>query len=136
MGPDSAEPVELTSISQFMLDHSDIITFHTYEAPDVPPRQIEYLQTFGRPILCTEYLARGRDNSFETLLPLFAQLKVGAYNWGFVSGKTNTIYPWDSWDIAYTAEPEPWHHDIFRADREPYRQAEVDLIQALTAEAR
>ena len=134
IGRDGLQPEELTSVSRFMLENSDIITFHTYETPEVPPRQIEYLESFGRPILCTEYLARSRENTFENLLPLFSQHDIGAYNWGFVSGKTNTIYPWDSWDIEYTAEPELWHHDIFRGDHTPYRQAEVDLIRSLTAE--
>ena len=134
IGSDGLQPEKLTSISKFMLENSDIITFHTYETPEVPPRQIEYLESFGRPILCTEYLARSRENTFENLLPLFKEHDIGAYNWGFVSGKTNTIYPWDSWNIEYTAEPELWHHDIFRGDHTPYRQAEVDLIKSLTAE--
>jgi len=133
IGSDGLQPDKLSSISKFMLDNSDIITFHTYETPEVAPRQIEYLQSYDRPILCTEYVARSRNNSFETLLPLFKEHKVAAYNWGFVSGKTNTIYPWDSWDKEYTAEPEPWHHDIFRPDHTPYRQEEVDLIRSLTS---
>jgi hypothetical protein len=132
IGPDGRQPEALTDISRFMLDNSDVISFHTYETPDVAPHQIEFLQSYGRPILCTEYLARSRDNSFEKLLPLFQQHKVGAYNWGFVAGRTNTLYPWDSWDREYTGEPEVWHHEIFRADYTPYRAAEVELIRSLT----
>jgi hypothetical protein len=58
---------------------------------------------------------------------------VGAYNWGFVAGKTQTIYPWDSWYTEYTADPPVWFHDIFRRDGTPYDPAEVALIRQLTA---
>jgi hypothetical protein len=49
-----------------------------------------------------------------------------------VAGKTQTIYPWDSWRQTYTAEPPLWFHDIFRADGRPYREEEVRLIRSLT----
>jgi hypothetical protein len=58
--------------------------------------------------------------------------KVGAYNWGFVNGKTQTIYPWDSWDKTYTADPPVWFHDIFHKDGTPYDPEEVKLIRQLT----
>jgi len=124
--------LEPDAISKFMLQNSDIISFHTYEHPEVVPRRIQYLQKYNRPLICTEYLARSRDNTFENILPLFNKHKIGAYNWGFVSGKTNTIYPWDSWDSVYVAEPGLWHHDIFRSDLTAYREAEVQLIKELT----
>jgi hypothetical protein len=57
---------------------------------------------------------------------------VGAYNWGFVDGKTQTIYPWDSWEKTYTAEPPLWFHDIFRKDGAAYKAEEVDYIRGLT----
>ncbi len=57
-------------------------------------------------------------------------------NWGFVDGKTQTRYPWDSWQKPYTqSQPVVWHHDVFHADGKPYRQAEVDLIRAATVDA-
>jgi hypothetical protein len=58
--------------------------------------------------------------------------KIGAYNWGFVAGKTNTIYAWDS-PMPNGGEPAVWFHDIFRKDGTPYIQQEVDLIRSLTA---
>ncbi len=131
IGADGKQPDKLTGISKFMLEESDIITFHNYETPDVLPHQIEFLKKYNRPILCTEYLARSRDNTFENMLPIFKKHKIGAYNWGFVSGKTNTIYHWDSWKRKFTAEPELWHHDIFRGDYTPYRESEVNLIKSL-----
>ena len=66
------------------------------------------------------------------MLPLFKENRIGAYNWGFVSGKTNTIYPWKSWDSTYTGPPKKWHHDIFYPNGEPFSKEEVELIKNLT----
>jgi hypothetical protein len=57
---------------------------------------------------------------------------VAAYNWGLVNGKSQTIYPWDSWVRHYTNEPTVWFHDIFRADGRPFSTDEVQLIRNLT----
>ena len=96
---------------------------------------IQSLRHFHRPIICTEYMARPRGSTFEAVLPVLKQEKVGAYNWGFVSGKSQTIYPWDSWEKEYTAEPPIWFHDIFRPDGQPYDKKETDLIRTLTGES-
>lgn len=133
IGRDGMRTDSITSITEFMLDKSDIITFHTYQSPEVAEIQIDFLQKYNRPILCTEYLARSKNNNFETILTLFKKNNIGAYNWGFVSGKTNTIYHWDSWKTQMTEEPELWHHDIYRSDYTPYKQEEVDLIKSLTS---
>ena len=66
------------------------------------------------------------------ILPLLKTEKVGAYNWGFVNGKSQTIYPWDSWEKTYTAEPPVWFHDIFRQNGDAYDNKEVVLIRQLT----
>jgi hypothetical protein len=76
-------------------------------------------------------VARSAGSTFEAILPYFHEEKIAAYNWGAVSGKTQTIYPWDSWDKKYTDEPTPWHHDIFRPDGSPYDPKETALIKAL-----
>jgi len=52
--------------------------------------------------------------------------------WGLVSGKTQTIYPWDSWNETYTEEPPIWFHDILRADGTPFDPAEVEFVRKLT----
>ena len=90
--------------------------------------------SYHRPILCTEYMARGNGSTFDTILPLAHKYHVAAINWGFAQGKTQTWYPWDSWTRPYTLEqPAVWHHDIFTPDGKPYRQHEIDLIRALTS---
>ena len=129
---DWVDPSQTLPITTFMLENSDVITFHSYEPLRTVQRQVAALQRFGRPVICTEYMARPRGSTFEALLPFFHEQNVGAYNWGFVSGKSQTIYPWDSWERAYPTEPPVWFHDIFRTDGTPYRQQEVDLIRSLT----
>ena len=54
--------------------------------------------------------------------------------WGFVNGKSQTIYPWDSWQKKYTSEPEVWFHDVLRQDGSAYKKEEVQYIQRLTSE--
>ena len=123
---------KLSEMASFQLQNSDVITFHSYEPPDVMKQRIDSLRRFGRPIICTEYMARPRGSTFASILLLLKKEKVGAYNWGFVNGKTQTIYPWDSWDKTYTADPPVWFHDIFRKDGTPYDPEEVKLIRQLT----
>ncbi len=120
-------------IEQLSLDQSDTISFHTYSGPKETRRMVEGLAKRGRPILCTEYMARGNNSTFQGILPIFHEHRVGAYNWGLVDGKSQTIYPWNSWKKKYIAEPEPWFHDVFRRDGRPYSTDEISLIRKLTA---
>ena len=125
---ETLKPIEKVSI-----DQSDIISFHNYDGADKFEKCIKQLQQYDRPIICTEYMSRGNGSFFETSLPIAKKYNVGAINWGLVYGKSQTIYPWDSWKKPYAKEPELWFHDIFRKDGTPYKQAEVDLIKNLTA---
>ncbi len=123
---------ERTPIFAFMLANSDFITFHNYADTADFTKQIEEMKAeINRPLVCTEYLARGSENTFDPHLGIMRRHRVGAYNWGLVDGKTQTKYPWASWREVFTAEPEVWHHDIFRADGTPYSQEEVDYIRGL-----
>jgi len=122
----------MSEMTRFQLENSDVITFHCYDRPDEMKRRIDSLRRFKRPVICTEYMARPLGSTFAAILPLLKQEKVGAYNWGFVSGKTQTIYPWDSWEKTYTAEPTLWFHDIFRRDGTPYDVRETELIKQMT----
>ena len=122
----------LSELNQFILNNSDIISFHSYASKKEVLRKVNELQNYNRPILCTEYIAREYENTFENVLPIFNDNKIGAYNWGLVSGKTNTIYPWKSWDSTYTGPPKKWHHDIFYKDGKPYSSDEIELIKSLS----
>ena len=124
--------VKPDSIEIFSLENSDIISFHSYMGPEDTEKMVEGLKRYGRPVMCTEYLARSAGSTFEGILPIFHKNRVAAYNWGLFDGKSQTIYPWESWTKKYTAEPEPWFHDVFRADGTPYDKKEVQLIGSLT----
>ncbi len=122
----------LSEMARFQLQNSDVITFHSYDLPEVTKRRIDSLRRFGRPVICTEYMARPLGSTFAAILPVLKKEHVGAYNWGFVNGKSQTIYPWDSWEKTYSGEPAVWFHDIFRQDGTPYDAKEVELIRQLT----
>lgn len=131
-----ADPAKLTPIERVCLEQSDVISFHNYGPLDSLKQCVENLRRYGRPILCTEYMARPADSRFDPHLAWLKEQGVGAYNWGLVEGKTQTIYPWDSWRRTYTAPPPVWFHDIFRRDGTPFDPAEVEFIRRLTGKAR
>ena len=124
---------DFEKLNAFQLQNSDIITYHSYEEPQWHQRVIELLKANGRPLICTEYMARTRNSRFHNTLPLLKKHNVGAINWGFVSGKSNTIYAWDT-PIADGSQPIEWFHDIFFPNGTPYRQDEVNLIKKLNSQ--
>lgn len=120
-------------IFKFMLSNSDIITFHNYSDAENLTQHIEEIKAaHDRPLLCTEYMARGNGSTLDPHLGIMKRYRVGAFNWGLVDGRSQTKYPWATWREVFTAEPEVWHHDIFRANGTPYQQSEVDYIRGLT----
>ncbi len=121
----------LAELNAFQLKNSDIITYHNYSDEKEHAQVIDSLKKYGRPLICTEYMARTRGSRFENIMPLLKENNVGAINWGFVSGKTNTIYAWDT-PMPDGAEPVIWFHDIFRKDGTPFSEAEIKLIKKLT----
>jgi len=75
-------------------------------------------------------MARPRNSRFETVMPMLKKQNLGAVNWGFVAGKTNTIYAWDT-PMPDGNEPKLWFHDIFRKDGTPYLPEDILLIKKL-----
>lgn len=125
---------KLDATQKIQLENSDIITFHNYDDGTEFEKRIKWLERYKRPILCTEYMARGNNSTFQNTLPVAKKYKVAAINWGLVAGKSQTFLPWDSWQNPYVGrEPKIWFHEVFRIDGTPYMQAEVDLIRQLTA---
>jgi hypothetical protein len=120
------------TFNDWQLANSDVITFHNYSKADELEKEIKDLQKYDRPVICTEYMARTRGSRFETHLPVFKKYNVGAINWGLVSGKTNTIYQWDT-PMPDGSEPKVWFHDIFRKNGEPYDKKETEFIKQITA---
>jgi hypothetical protein len=130
---DWVHPDKQSTTTKIQLAESDVISFHNYDWPEGFEARIKELQPLHRPLICTEYMARGNGSTFDTILPLAKKYHVAAINWGFVAGKTQTYLPWDSWQKPYVqSQPTIWFHEVFRQDDTPYRQREVDLIRELT----
>jgi len=119
---------DLKELNAIQAQNSDIITYHFYEALPDHERVINLLRALDRPLICTEYMARTKNNSFYNHMALMKKENIGALNWGLVAGKTNTIYAWDT-PIDSGAQPDIWFHDIFMPDGTPYRQDEVNVIK-------
>jgi hypothetical protein len=127
---DESAPEE---IERIQLRESDVVTFHNYSWPEDFKAEVAWLRRFHRPVICTEFMARPAGSTFDAILPIAKQERVGAINWGFVAGKTQTYFPWESWDHPYVKnQPPVWFHEVLRSDGTPYRQAEVDLIRQFT----
>lgn len=108
---------------------SDVVTFHCYDGPAELQRQIKYYQSLGRPVVCSEWMARTNNSLISTNLPIFVAAEVPCVQWGFVSGKTNTIFPWGSKEGS--PEPNPWFHDLYRTDGTPFDPVEIALYKRL-----
>lgn len=119
------------ALNAFQLQNSDVISYHNYSTRQNHETEIKYLRMFNRPLVCTEYMNRRDSSFFQTVMPMLKAEKVVAINWGFVSGKTNTIFAWDQ-PIPDGKEPKVWFHDIFRQDGTPFSQEEIDTIKSLT----
>ena len=122
--------LDLKTLNDFQLANSDVITYHCYETPDKHLALIQRLKKYGRPLICTEYMARPRNSTFLNTMPMLKKENVGAINWGLVEGKTNTKYAWDT-PMPNGADPVLWFHEVFRKDGTPYKQEEADLIKQL-----
>ncbi len=124
---------KLDAIQRIQLEQSDVISFHSYDDVGEFEKRILWLMRYNRPILCTEYMARGNKSTFQGSLPIAKKYNVAAINWGLVAGKTQTFLPWDSWQKPYVGrDPEVWFHEVFRPDGTPYKADEVELIKRLT----
>ena len=122
---------ELTELNRFMFENSDVVTYHAYNKPNAFIERMEHIKYIadGRPIICSEYVARSAGNTFAECLPVLRKNNIGAINWGLVSGKTQTIYPWASL-VGKVPEGIPFH-DIFNQDGTlliPEEQAVFDAV--------
>lgn len=131
-GPNWSQFQKLNAIEKIQLDDSDIITFHNYGWPEQFESRIFQLKKYGRPVICTEYMARSAGSTIDGDLAIAKYYNVGMYNWGLVHGLTQTIYPWSSWTRPYTfTQPLVWFHDLFHRNGKPYRAREIQIIREL-----
>ena len=121
---------DFRELNNYQLENADIITYHNYSYTDNHLHAIDTLKKYKRPLICTEYMARRNASLFQVIMPILKKENVGAINWGFVSGKTNTIYAWDT-PMTDGKEPELWFHDIFRKDGSAFSKSEVEFIRKI-----
>jgi hypothetical protein len=108
-----------------------VLSFHQYGDLESTAATVRDLRRDGRPLLCTEWMHRPAGSRIATHLPLFAREKVGAFQWGFVVGRTQTNLSWDT--MGGTPDPHPalWQHDLLWPDGTPYDESEVRAIRAV-----
>lgn len=128
---DWGQPQGRSAISDIQLANSDVVTFHSYAEPAGFESRINELAPMGRPILCTEYMARPRGSTVQSILPVAKRHNVGAINWGLVAGKTQTYFPWETWDHPATTIPKVWFHDLIRPEGRPFQDIEVLTVRKL-----
>jgi hypothetical protein len=126
---------KLPEVEQYILENSDIISYHNYGSYQNNIQIIKRLKEYGRPILNTEWLARMTHNTVQEMYPLFYLEKIGCYNWGLVAGLYQTYEPWNGLWQRYDAgkgenlDFTKWFHDLFRPNHRPYDPNEIDLIK-------
>jgi len=119
-----------STFSRRMVELSDIVSFHSYGDMANIKAKYDLYKKCGRPILCTEWMARTLNSRFETHLPYFKEKRIGCWSFGMVDGRLQTKYPWDSPEGG--PEPDLWFHEILHDDGTPYSEREVQLIKVIT----
>jgi hypothetical protein len=114
-------------MSKRLMELSDVVSFHAYDGPDGVVARIDVCKGYGRPILCTEWLRRQVGNTFEAILPIFAENRVGGYHWGLVAGRIQTYMHWGS--KKGSAMPKVWQHDVMYEDGKYYDEKELQLLR-------
>lgn len=118
-------------LNAWSLNNSDIISYHNYSGPERQRVLAQAMRMLNRPVVCTEYMARTSGSTFESIMPILKEYNIGAINWGFVKGKTNTIFTWA--DVVPSGEePKVWFHDIYRPDGSAFDNKEIETIRSLT----
>lgn len=130
----------------------DVYSIHSYSKPAAFEKSIIEYKKEGRPVMMTEWLARTNGNFVADCLPIMKKYNVAAINWGFVSGKSGTVWAWSSRrengkqvnlnqkrannEVVHEGEafpePELWFHDLFRTDGTPFDPTEIKLFKELT----
>ena len=78
---------KMSETARLQIALSDIVSFHNYDDAEEFEKRINWLARYRRPLLCTEYMARGNGSTFQGSLPVAKKHNVAAYNWGLVVGQ-------------------------------------------------
>ena len=133
---DWSSEAALSPVAKIQIELSDFVSFQNYDGPEEFEKRVKWLQAFGRPVVCTGFLARNQGSTIEAILPIARKYNVGALVGDMVAGKTQRWLPWDSWQNPYVGrEPEVWTQDIFRSTGPAYQPREADFIRQMIASA-
>jgi hypothetical protein len=123
-----------TEIDQCAMELSDVVTFHAYLSTERVADIIAALETHGRPMICTEWMARPVGSRISDQLEMFRQYDVGCVQWGLVQGRTQTWLPWPEELVAAhggDADRSVWFHDILYPSGAPYDASEAETLRGL-----
>ncbi len=123
--PSYWHPIDIDAIAL-----SDVITYHAYCDRDRMARVIDELAAVGRPLLCTEWMARAVGSRLTEQLPLLRRHRVSAFQWGLVRGRTQTHLPWPGIGLGTQGGDVEWFHDLLAEDGTPHAPEELALIAA------
>ncbi len=132
---DPAQPLAVPAWKEFgsamaarQLERSDLVTFHSFDSAEGIEARIQLLARYHRPIVCSDWLLRQTGSDFEKVLPIFSAHRVGWFNRGLASGKTQMRIQ----QPQYRSEKDPdlWQQDVLKEDGTPYNPNEIALIQA------
>lgn len=114
---------------------SDIVTFHAYLDTAHVRLFMDHLdREEGRPMLCTEWMARAVGSCIDDQLDLFKSRDAGCFQWGLVQGRTQTHLPWPEDLVAAhggSADRTIWFHDLLTRAGAPYCASETEKVRAL-----
>ena len=122
-------------IDQIAIALSDVVSYHAYCSADIMANVIEHLKSHGRPLLCTEWLARNIGSTIVEQLPIFERERVGAFQWGLVRGRTQTHVPWPAIVTLlgdYDPQTSDWFHDVIDSNGKPFDLEEITVVKRLT----
>ncbi len=139
--------------SNIAINHinSDLFSVHSYQGAAGVRKMVDEHKAENRPVIFSEWLGRKGSNP-QACLPVMKELNAGCTTWGFVSGKSGTVWAWRSRVVDGVPrdldkeraegnvvkpgepmpEPEVWWHDLYRMDGTPYSQDEIDTFKRLT----
>lgn len=118
-------------IDRKAMELSDVVSIHAYCDHNCLQATLSEVTGFGKPILLTEWMARQVQSTYDSTLPTLKELKVGAYQWGLVKGKTQTHLPWPHVAHQYQGDPM-WWHDVLDEAGNFHNENEADLIRRVT----
>jgi hypothetical protein len=121
---------DYAQLNEVCLSASDVLTFHWYGDVEETLEVADTIAPRGRPMMCTEYVARTMASRLTTHLPALHARGIGALHWGHVRGRTQTHQPWTS--TRGSGEPEEWFHDFLEPDGTAYDEDEIALLRELS----